>query len=232
METVKGDLHVHTKYSREPRMFHLFKTLPFYSPEDVIKKSINRGMKVVTVTEHDTIKGAEIGEKIAKKKYKDIIFVKGEEVSTREGHVIALGIEETIRPGLPAAEAIELIRKQGGVSIAAHPFTVYGLGPLIFNLKLNGVEVLNPWASIVNANKIVCKLLPKLNLAPIGSTDAHASWIIGRIFTKMRVKSFSVDGVLDAIRKKRTFAGTDLNAVELIANLFQGMGISIAGIGR
>jgi predicted metal-dependent phosphoesterase TrpH len=232
METIIGDFHIHTKYSKEPKLLGIFKTKPFYGPEQVIKEAIRKGLGTVAITEHDTLKGAEIGEKIAKKYKKDIIFIKGEEISSRDGHVIGLGLEEAIRPGLSVAETIDRIKKQGGVAIAPHPFIYYGVGYRIFTSKFDGVEVVNPWASLFGKNRFVKSIIPEVNFAPIGSTDAHMLWMVGKIFTRLRIKRRSVDGVLDAIRKKRTTAGSDMDAAALLINLFGGIGVSLISLVR
>jgi predicted metal-dependent phosphoesterase TrpH len=232
METIIGDFHVHTKYSIEPRMLGLFKTMPFYGPEQAIKEAIKKGLGALAITDHDTIKGAEIGEKIAKKYKKEIILIKGEEVSTRDGHVLGLGLEETVKPHLSAAETIDRIKKQGGVAIAPHPFVYYGVGYKIFKLKFDGIEVMNPWASLLGKNSLARSLLPKFKFAPIGSTDSHMLWPIGKVFTKVRVTEHSVNGILDAIRKGRTTAGSDMDPAALLINLFGGIGVSLLSVVR
>jgi hypothetical protein len=46
----------------------------------------------------------------------------GEEVSTLNGHLLALYLQERVPPGMPADLTIELVHAQGGLAVAAHPF--------------------------------------------------------------------------------------------------------------
>ena len=46
----------------------------------------------------------------------------GEEVSSRDGHIIGLFLEHRVKPGMSAAASVHAIHEQGGLAIAAHPF--------------------------------------------------------------------------------------------------------------
>src|SRR5207302_1941605 len=46
----------------------------------------------------------------------------GEEVSSRDGHIVGLFVERRIRPGMSAAATVDAIHDQGGVAVAVHPF--------------------------------------------------------------------------------------------------------------
>jgi hypothetical protein len=49
-------------------------------------------------------------------------IILGSEVSTADGHLLALGIDKDVKKGMKAEETVEIIKDQGGVAIAAHPF--------------------------------------------------------------------------------------------------------------
>ena len=53
-------------------------------------------------------------------------MVIGEEISTLNGHLIGLFLEELVPPGLTAHETIERIHDQGGLAVAAHPSIPFG----------------------------------------------------------------------------------------------------------
>jgi predicted metal-dependent phosphoesterase TrpH len=204
---LKADFHTHTKYSIEPKTFAFFEARARHGPEKLISTAIARGLDVLTITDHDTLRGAEIAEKYIKKNnIKDITFVKGEEVSSIEGHVIAVGIEEAIKPNLPAVETIDLIKKQGGAVIIPHPFSPYGMYNFIFNLKrFDGIEVFNPLACLVFGNRRAFNAAKKMGVAPIGSTDAHSLGIVGKVYTKVRCEG-NVDSIIKAIKQRKTEA--------------------------
>lgn len=221
--TTTCDLHIHTKYSIEPSILGLFAARARYGPEQVISVARKKRLNAVAITDHDTLIGAELGERYIKKnKISDVTLIKGEEVSSREGHILGLGIEEAIKPNLSAEETIDQIRAQGGVVIIPHPFTVYGISNLIFHLKkIHGIEIFNPFASlVVKANKKAEHASLKLDLAQIGSTDAHTLSVIGSIFTRIKGDS-DVDSILRAIRQHKTEACWDMNWRGLINNFFK-----------
>ena len=87
-------------------------------PAKALETAKKRGLDGIAVTDHDNIKGALEVKKLNKDKNFEVII--GEEVSTPQGEVIALYIKKKIKPG-PIDKVIKEIKKQGGVSIIAHP---------------------------------------------------------------------------------------------------------------
>jgi hypothetical protein len=224
---IKGDFHTHTKYSIEPKTLSIFEARARYGPLDLIKTAIARGLNVLAITDHDTLQGAEIGEKLVKKEglSDKILLIKGEEISSREGHILGIGINKVIKPGMSAIETIDAIKKQGGVSIIPHPFSPYGIRNIIFNLKkFDGMETVNPFASFSRGNKKAQHMINLFDVASIGSTDAHTLGVIGRVFTKLWCDT-DVDSVLNAIRKKQTEAVGNYSFVYPLYNLFRNLGL-------
>lgn len=71
---MKVDLHVHSKYSRKPTEWFLKRVgaaESYTEPEYIYKTLKNRGMNLVTITDHNTIKGALR----LKEKYPDDTFI-------------------------------------------------------------------------------------------------------------------------------------------------------------
>lgn len=101
---MKVDLHVHSKYSG-----HSILSIP-----NIKKIAIKRGLEGVAITDHNEIKGAlELS-----KMFPTII---GEEISTTDGEIIGLYLNEKIPRG-SAIETMDRIRAQGGLVVAPHPF--------------------------------------------------------------------------------------------------------------
>lgn len=80
---IKLDPHIHTLYSGDSKNI----------PDDIVKIAKKRGLDAIAITDHNTIKGYEV---IAKRNIEDILIIPGIEISTREGHIVALGITEEI----------------------------------------------------------------------------------------------------------------------------------------
>jgi hypothetical protein len=106
-----ADIHVHTNGSDG-----------ISSPKAKVKRALRRGLSTVAITDHDTLDPSLRALDYAVAHQLAIDVLPGEEVSTREGHILALGITERILPGLRVEETIAKIRAQpGAVAIVAHP---------------------------------------------------------------------------------------------------------------
>ena len=83
---MKADLHVHTLFSKDGRT-----TL-----EELVEYAVMNGIGCVAVTDHNSFDAYE--------QVKDngrVIIIPAEEVSSKEGHIVALGIDRLIPRGLP-----------------------------------------------------------------------------------------------------------------------------------
>lgn len=177
----RADLHIHTTFSDGVA-----------SPEDVLNYyAVHTGCRVVAITDHDTLDGARCARRHAEEHpdlYGGLEVIVGEEVSTRDGHVIGLFLEEWIPPGLSAAETVAAIHAQGGLAVAAHPYTSWmkwaglvGVGDLIKTLPFDAVETMNSNFTEVLANRKAAR-----NAGPVarlGSSDGHFLGAVGKCYT-------------------------------------------------
>jgi predicted metal-dependent phosphoesterase TrpH len=183
---IKADLHVHTTYSKDSLI----------TPKDLIYFAKKRGLDAVAVTDHDQLEGAR---KIAKET--DFLIIPGMEVSSRDGHIVALNVQELIPKGLSAIETVERIHKAGGVAIACHPY-VYFKGCLRDNVcaTFDAIEVINarafPFKSSVKKAE---ESAQKLGLSRVAGTDAHYGPQIGYAYTVIEAAEPSVEAITKAI---------------------------------
>jgi hypothetical protein len=129
--TVKIDFHVHTRYSEDGST----------SLRDLLLYAKKQGLDGVAVTDHDTTLGAR---RLARQR--QLLVIPGIEVSSLNGHVLALNVTENIPPKMSLIETVEKIHKSGGIAVIAHPSAVLktGLGNKITsNSNLDAVEVIN-----------------------------------------------------------------------------------------
>ena len=91
------------------------------TPFDLVAHARVTGLDVIAVTDHDTIEGALRACDHAAGRSKLEVIV-GEEVSSRNGHIVGLFLERRVRPGMSAAATVHAIHDQGGLAIAVHPF--------------------------------------------------------------------------------------------------------------
>src|SRR5262245_15038763 len=78
------------------------------------------GLDVIAITDHDRIEAALAAQALAKTREGAVQVVIGEEVSSRGGHVLALFIEQRIRPWQSLRTTVAQIHDQGGLAIIAH----------------------------------------------------------------------------------------------------------------
>lgn len=100
-------IHLHTDYSFDSDL----------SLEGLCRFVRRERFDCVAVTDHDTIEGARRLAQAA-----DFRVIVGEEISTRDGHLIGLFLRSTIRPGMSARVTADAIHDQGGLVLAPHPF--------------------------------------------------------------------------------------------------------------
>jgi predicted metal-dependent phosphoesterase TrpH len=187
---IKADLHVHTTYSNDSLI----------TPKDLIYYSKKSGLNAVAVTDHNYLDGAY---KIAEET--DFLIIPGMEVSSSDGHIIALNVKELIPSGLNAAETVERIHNSGGVAIACHPFVLFksGLKESVCG-TFDAIEIINARAfPFKRSVKKASQTAERLNLSHVGGTDAHYGPQIGYGYTVIEVDEPSVELIAEAIVKGR-----------------------------
>jgi len=187
---IKADLHVHTTYSSDSLI----------TPKDLVYYSKKQGLDAVAVTDHDKLEGAL---KIAKET--DFLVIPGMEVSSSEGHIVALNVSELIPRGLSAAESVERIHKAGGVAIACHPHVLFK-GCLKGNVceAFDAIEIINARAfPFKRSVKKATQTAERLHLSQVAGTDAHYGPQIGYSYTLIEASKPSVDAVMEAIVQGR-----------------------------
>lgn len=186
-EMGRADTHVHTEYSGIARLGLLKFPESVSTPEDQVDRARRNGMNVLCITDHDEIVGAFKARDYAKQ-FNDIEVVIGEEVTTADGEIIGLFLNEKVPSGLSAEETIDIIRSQGGITIAPHPFSfhVAGLQEKIFSLDIDGFEVINGGHVDNYSNTFAQKVMDMYpeRWAPISGSDAHSVHTTGFNWTE------------------------------------------------
>src|SRR5712691_7482613 len=113
----RADLHVHTLASDG------------VDPIATILEHVERStdLDIIAITDHERIDAALAARMMARELGHRAEVVVGEEVSTLGGHLLALFIEERVRPLRSLRTTIGEIHEQGGLAIPAHPLVPYPL---------------------------------------------------------------------------------------------------------
>lgn len=191
-----AELHSHTHYSKGTKILHE----GINSPAEMVRQAKKIGLDAIAITDHDEIKGTKDAKKLSKKF--DILVIPGEEVSTADGHLLALGINELIPPRLSIDETLDIVHDQSGIGIAAHPFSFNkkGLGSLA--KRCDAVEVFNALNLERIANWKNRHFAKRYRLSKTAGSDAHCITMIGYGVTDIR--AYGLDEALKAIRKGKT----------------------------
>ena len=204
---MKIDMHIHSTHSQDGTA----------DPETVLRRCREAGLDGCSITDHNSIEGSLEAARIADEV--GLLVVRGVEISTSKGHVLAYGISSLIPRGLSVEETVRRIHELDGVAVAAHP-TRFGSGMGTGNAAASGfdaVEVLNGGSSR-RGNRIASRLARELQLPVTGGSDAHKIEEIGRAVTVVENASSERD-VLKAILEGRTqVQGRSRSAVEGITH--------------
>jgi hypothetical protein len=217
------ELHCHSHYSRGSKL----PTEGIPSPREIVRFASRKGIGGVALTDHNEVAGWKEAKEEARKR--GILFIPGIEINTLSGHLIGLGVTESIPKGLGVEETVEKIREQGGIAVAPHPFDLKGDGIGDSFRKADAAEIFNSLNLDRFSNLLARK---KLGSFPaVAGSDAHTLEMIGNSINI--VGGQDIGGVLKDIRKGRARHITSyacVNAVKRWSYLrFKGSRSSVAG---
>lgn len=128
----RADLHLHTSYSDGS-----------VSPEEMVELGLLAGMNAIAITDHDIIESSDRAMNYVSRNRLPIEVVRGMEVSSRDGHVLALDIEGFIPHDLPLTETIKMIHRQRGFAIIPHPPKGYPQYLYLYFMTLSILATMN-----------------------------------------------------------------------------------------
>lgn len=174
--TLRVDPHLHTDASDDGHT----------APEELLEQAAEVGLDAVAVTDHDTVAGAETV--VRRSSEFDVVAILGCEVSTADGHLLAIGVDRAPEPGLPLPETARRVRAMGGLSIVPHPFqrSRHGAGKAAID-DVDGIEVYNAHTLTSLRNAQAARFASREGYPPFGGSDAHRPAEIGRAATEIRL---------------------------------------------
>lgn len=201
----RGDLHTHTVHSDGSR-----------TPAGLAADARAAGLDFLVSTEHNTNAAhAELGEHAGD----DLLILNGEEITTRNGHLVAAGLEPDtwLDWRFRAADdrigtVLEDIHRQHGLAIVAHPHAPCLACQWKFGYRgVDAVEVWNgPWTpddevSLQQWNSMLVD--PDRGWIPaVGSSDSHTeSDQVGLAQTVVLADELGRQAILDGIRAGRSY---------------------------
>ena len=188
---VQLDLHVHSTWSVDGRS----------SVAEHAARLASLSLQGFALTDHNSTQGhAELRD--LRSKYPQLLLVPGVEISTRDGHLLAYGIDRPAPTGQSIAESLAWVAAQGGEAVVAHPFRwPHGAGPRLGPAgSLRALEAVNGH-NLRSANARAQALAERLAVPTTGGSDGHAAGEVGRAFPVVPAGCANVDDLLEAIRR-------------------------------
>jgi predicted metal-dependent phosphoesterase TrpH len=179
----RADLHIHTLASDG--------TAGVLEILDHVERRAE--LDVIAIADHERIDAALAARAIARDRGLRFEVVIGEEVTTLGGHLLALWVEETVKPLRSLRSTIAAIHDQGGLAIPAHPLVPYPLCAQGFVLRRlladeprfrpDAIEAFNPTTLGRPWHARVVRFAEENGLATVGNSDAHTLEAVGSGYT-------------------------------------------------
>lgn len=175
----RADLHMHTTASDGTM-----------TVEELLDHVAQMGtLDVIAITDHDRI-DASLWAYERRHRY-GFDIVPGVEVSSADGHILALWVTQNIPAGLSLNETAQAIHEAGGTAIIAHPCHYYMPDHtraalrhmrhphLLAEAGIDAVEAHNAGVFIAGVNVLARRLATAAGLPMVGGSDAHTLGAIG-----------------------------------------------------
>lgn len=170
-------------------------------------------LDVIAIADHERIDAALAARAMSAARGMHVQVIVGEEVTTRSGHLVALFIEQRIKPWGSLKSTIAQVHEQGGLAIIAHPLVPYPLcvsGRSIRRLldeadpifHPDGIEAFNPTTARMRWAARAPAFAEEVGLAALGASDAHRAEDVGLALTTF--PGSTADDVRRAIIERTT----------------------------
>lgn len=184
------DFHVHTEYSIDS----LIKLKELAQRANALKI-------IPAITDHNNIAAHQ-----KLKKIKNFEFIPGEEITVAEGFdLIGLYLNKAIERKTPFAEAIDLIREQGGLVYLPHPFDITRSGikkeDARLAEKVDIIEAFNARSIIGDSNNYATALAEKYKKPKGAGSDSHFLLEFGKTYVELG--EFDINEPKELMKKLR-----------------------------
>ncbi|PSQ18621.1 phosphoesterase [Halobacteriales archaeon QS_8_69_26] len=191
------ELHCHSEVSDDG-----------YDPvEDLLARAREVGLDAIAVTDHDELEASLAAVETAPEY--DLVGIPGMEVTSKAGHVLALGVREAVPPGMSFGETLDHIHALGGTAVVPHPFHISRSGVMANVTRdelaaADAIEVYNSRLLTGRSNRKAERFAWRRGLPMTAGSDAHIAEMVGRAVTAVDVERREVDAILRAVREGYT----------------------------
>ena len=196
-----AELHCHNTFSNHQNGSSRFPFDCGVEMADQLNRALERGIGALFVTNHNTLDGYRqmLEYRESHVRFKDIMIYPAEEITIDNGgHVLAYGIQKTIRPGMTLEETLDEIKRQNAVSCAAHPFAVSNgirekasMCDMIESFNSNNIDRYS--------NIVAARFAREKGMAEIAGSDSHVLATLGRCINTIDSEN-DLDSILHAMK--------------------------------
>jgi predicted metal-dependent phosphoesterase TrpH len=180
-----ADFHCHTRFSPDSRL----------DEDRFVNLAVERGLTHVAVTDHNTIDGSvAVRAKAAELGLDDrLTVILGEEVSSADGEIVGVFIQETVPRGMTAEATADAIREQGGLVSVPHPYDPFrrshitpdALDRLAATDRIDMLEVFNSRVTLGRHNQEAAEFAARHGLPGIACSDSHTAMEVAMSFNAL-----------------------------------------------
>ncbi|MFI0908811.1 CehA/McbA family metallohydrolase [Streptomyces sioyaensis] len=233
----RGDSHIHSVRSAGGEL----------TPEELALRARAAGLDFIATTEHKAAAEPGAWGHLAAD---DFLIVLGQEVTTKTGHWLALGLRPGqavdwnygVRDGL-IDQCLDQVHRVRGLCVVAHPHAPYPSGDFMYSFQgFDVVEVWNgPWTSdqpwqadnevaLAEWGRSLAADIQTGSWRPaMGNSDTHLEGQIGIPHTVVFAEELSTEAILAGIRSGRSWIAESAAVEVSFTAHFEGR---IAGVGE
>ena len=159
-----------------------------------MEAAIAAGLDCIAVTDHDDVRPGLLAEEYVAKRNLSILVLPGIEITTTDGHLLAVGVREPIAGWRSLEITIADIRALGGLVILPHPFFAH----LRARVDVDAFERFNS-----RYGDFTFETEP---VSLVADSDAHNAMELtnSKYNTLIDLESLTFESVADAVRAGRT----------------------------
>jgi predicted metal-dependent phosphoesterase TrpH len=172
-------------------------------------------LQVAVLADHNRIDVARDLVARSRDEGTSVELVVGEEITTRGGHLLGIGLTSVVPAWLSLADSVVAVYDQGGIAVVAHPLLgiyISASGEDLVELadgdarsRPDALEAMHPLAAwIPGWRRRVEELARRCGYAVVGGSDAHVARSIGRGWTGF--PGATTADLMAAIRGRETWA--------------------------
>jgi len=182
---MRFDLHIHSNFSDGHD-----------DVKTILKAASKKGLDGISITDHDTMRGMKIARQLINDLKLDLLLIPGVELTTLEGHLIILGLEDPPKSKIGVDDTVDEAHDLGGIAVVPHPYHPFR-NAIGYIPECDAVEVYNSKHIFGIANTRARLIAERRMLPMVAGSDSHYAETVGLGITW--IEAGDAEGVIQAI---------------------------------